>query len=72
MVESTSTSPSKEWQTKKQGKEVIDDGTRTFFWRAHTITVLFILMIVLVYESLFTPQVQDQTFNTKRYGVDFK
>lgn len=66
MVDSASTSPSKEWQTKKQKQEISDDGTKTFFWRAHTITVLFILMAVLVYESLFTQQVQDQTLNTKR------
>ena len=67
MVDSASTSPSKEWQIKKQKQEISDDGTKTFFWRAHTITVLFILMAVLVYESLFTQQVQDQTLNTKRY-----
>lgn len=61
-----SKSSTQEWAIKKQNKVITDDGTQTFFWRAHTITVLIILIIVLVYESLFTQQVQDQTLNTKR------
>ena len=58
---------STQWQSMKRKKEILDDGTQTFFWRAHTITVLMILIVVLVYESLFREQVQDSTFNTKRY-----
>uniref|UniRef100_A0A8C7QM76 Phosphatidylserine synthase n=1 Tax=Oncorhynchus mykiss TaxID=8022 RepID=A0A8C7QM76_ONCMY len=46
--------------------EVFDDGTNTFFWRAHTVTVLFILTCVLVYVTLLEETPQDTTYNTKR------
>ncbi len=60
-------SSTQQWQSKKRKKEILDDGTQTFFWRAHTITVLLILITVLVYESLFREQVQDSTYNIKRH-----
>ena len=59
---------SQEWTVKKlKTKESItDDGTQSFFWRAHTITVLVALIGVLVYESLYVQQVQDRSYNIKR------
>ncbi|GAA6101381.1 phosphatidylserine synthase 2 isoform X1 [Tachysurus ichikawai] len=47
--------------------EVFDDGTNTFFWRAHTLTVLFILTCALVYVTLLEETPQDTAYNTKRY-----
>ncbi|XP_060031869.1 phosphatidylserine synthase 2 isoform X4 [Erinaceus europaeus] len=46
--------------------EVYDDGTNTFFWRAHTLTVLFILTCVLGYVTLLEETPQDTAYNTKR------
>ncbi|XP_008975954.2 phosphatidylserine synthase 2 isoform X1 [Pan paniscus] len=46
--------------------EVYDDGTNTFFWRAHTLTVLFILTCTLGYVTLLEETPQDTAYNTKR------
>ncbi|XP_013925742.1 PREDICTED: phosphatidylserine synthase 2 [Thamnophis sirtalis] len=46
--------------------EVYDDGTNTFFWQAHTLTVLFILTCTLGYVTLLEETPQDTTYNTKR------
>uniref|UniRef100_A0A3P9P8Y9 Phosphatidylserine synthase n=2 Tax=Poecilia reticulata TaxID=8081 RepID=A0A3P9P8Y9_POERE len=46
--------------------EVYDDGTNTFFWRAHTLTVLFILTCALVYVTLLEETPHDTAYNTKR------
>ncbi|CAN0424427.1 unnamed protein product [Lampetra fluviatilis] len=46
--------------------EVYDDGTNTFFWRAHTLTVLFVLICTLVYVTLIEETPQDTNYNTKR------
>ncbi|KAL4622659.1 phosphatidylserine synthase 2-like [Arapaima gigas] len=46
--------------------QVFDDGTNTFFWRAHTLTVLFILTCALVYVTLLEETPQDTAYNTKR------
>ncbi|XP_034272606.2 phosphatidylserine synthase 2 [Pantherophis guttatus] len=46
--------------------EVYDDGTNTFFWEAHTLTVLFILTCTLGYVTLLEETPQDTTYNTKR------
>ncbi|XP_029412663.1 phosphatidylserine synthase 2 isoform X3 [Nannospalax galili] len=46
--------------------EVYDDGTNTFFWRAHTLTVLFILTCALGYITLLEETPQDTAYNTKR------
>jgi len=57
------------WQNQKlteTNQNVSDDGTQTYFWRAHTVTVLVVMMIVLVYESLYEKQVQDVNYNIKR------
>ncbi|XP_061629497.1 phosphatidylserine synthase 2 isoform X2 [Phyllopteryx taeniolatus] len=53
-------------QRKNTECEVYDDGTNTFFWRAHTVTVLFILTCALVYVTLLEETPQDTAFNTKR------
>ena len=47
-------------------KPVLDDGTKTFFWRGHTILVLFIMLSFLTYVSLIEKQVQDKDYNNKR------
>ena len=71
-MSSANTSPekgNKEWEISKikaKNKTISDDGTQSFFWRAHTITVLFVMIIVLVYESLVEQQYSDQSYNTKR------
>ncbi|XP_007466051.1 PREDICTED: phosphatidylserine synthase 2 [Lipotes vexillifer] len=46
--------------------EVYDDGTNTFFWRAHTLSVLFILTCVLGYVTLLEETPRDTAYNTKR------
>lgn len=59
----------KEWESlkiKSKNQTVSDDGTQSFFWRAHTFTVLVIMIVVLVYESLVEQQIQDQSYNIKR------
>ncbi|MEE6499376.1 hypothetical protein FKM82_003427 [Ascaphus truei] len=45
--------------------EVYDDGTNTFFWRAHTLTVLFILTCSLGYVTLLEETPQDTAYNIK-------
>nr|CAB3265262.1 phosphatidylserine synthase 2-like [Phallusia mammillata] len=45
---------------------VYDDGTNTFFWRAHTISVLVFGVIALVYVVFIEDQSDDREFNTKR------
>jgi phosphatidylserine synthase 2 len=55
-----------EKKVKDQHQIVADDGTESFFWRAHTITVLIVLISVLVYESIFVEQVHDESYNIKR------
>lgn len=57
------------WQRTKlkvKNQQVSDDGTQSFFWRAHTITVLILMMAVLIYVSLIEEQVQDESYNIKR------
>ena len=61
---------SSEWKStnrRYQSKKLVsDDGYQSFFWRAHTVTVLVVLMAVLVYVALFEQQVNDQSYNIKR------
>lgn len=54
-----------DWESYKQ-KDFFDDGTITFFWRAHTLTVLFLLSCVLVYVAIFEPVINDPLYNAKR------
>lgn len=62
---STTVPTAHDWQCYKQ-KDFYDDGTMTFFWRAHTLTVLFCLTCVLVYVALFEPVVVNPEYNAKR------
>lgn len=41
------------------------------FRRAHTLTVLFVLVSVLVYVAVFEPVRDDTSYNTKRYSQIF-
>ncbi|ESO97633.1 hypothetical protein LOTGIDRAFT_103737 [Lottia gigantea] len=56
-----------DWEEdKRKQNDFWDDGTLSFFWRAHTITVLVIFSCILVYVALFEEQVLDADYNTKR------
>ncbi|XP_063960758.1 phosphatidylserine synthase 2-like [Lytechinus pictus] len=46
--------------------DVYDDGTNTFFWRAHSITVLFGMLAALLYVAVLEDVKFDTAFNTKR------
>ncbi|KAK2703665.1 phosphatidylserine synthase 2-like [Artemia franciscana] len=62
----TSLKTAHDWDAEKKEYEVVfDDGTMTFFWRAHTLTALFVLVIVLVYVA-FEPITDDTDYNIKR------
>lgn len=53
----------------KHGTSVSDDGTTTFFYRAHTTIILFITIGCLAYVTFFedpTVHEQDWEYNTKR------
>ena len=39
------------WQEEKEEK-VVDKSSPSYFWRAHTITVLIVLISCLIYEGL--------------------
>ncbi|CAH3171973.1 unnamed protein product [Porites lobata] len=54
-----------EWDIK-QTQQFSDDGTNTYFWRAHTVTVLMIMLCVLVYVGVFEKPHRDHEYNTKR------
>lgn len=54
-----------EWDIK-QTQQFSDDGTNTYFWRAHTVTVLMIMLCVLVYVGVFEKPHKDHEYNTKR------
>ncbi|XP_071449421.1 phosphatidylserine synthase 2-like isoform X2 [Hetaerina americana] len=47
-------------------KKFSDDGTLSYFWRAHTVTVLVIFIGVLIYVSMFEPVKDNTEYNTKR------
>ncbi|XP_029652149.1 phosphatidylserine synthase 2 [Octopus sinensis] len=56
-----------DWEDeKRKGKKISDDGTMTFFWRAHTLTILFIFSFILVYVSVFEETSPNTNFNIKR------
>lgn len=54
-----------EWDIK-QTQQFSDDGTNTYFWRAHTVTVLLIMLCVLVYVGAFEKTKENSEYNTKR------
>ncbi|XP_065070770.1 phosphatidylserine synthase 2-like [Rhopilema esculentum] len=47
-------------------KDVVDDDDPSFFWRAHTISVLLLMILALCYVSLFEEEVIDPIYNAKR------
>lgn len=53
-----------EWDIK-QTQQFSDDGTNTYFWRAHTVTVLLIMLCVLVYVAFENP-LENSEYNAKR------
>ncbi|ODM87814.1 Phosphatidylserine synthase 2 [Orchesella cincta] len=57
-----------DWRKEKKGAggRFTDDGTVTFFWRAHTLTVLALLIGVLVYVGLFEEPEESSEYNAKR------
>ncbi|OAF70820.1 hypothetical protein A3Q56_01429 [Intoshia linei] len=52
--------------TELKTKNVIDDGTMTYFWRTHTVTVLLVLIVFLIYSVGFYIPSDDNHINTKR------
>ncbi|XP_018010579.1 phosphatidylserine synthase 2 [Hyalella azteca] len=58
--------PTHDWtgEPPAQGN-FFDDGTLTYFWRAHTLTTLFLMVGFLLYEALSTED-QNVVDNTKR------
>ncbi|XP_041366468.1 phosphatidylserine synthase 2-like [Gigantopelta aegis] len=55
-----------EEKRKHKDSPIYDDGTLSYFWRAHTITALVIFSCVLVYVALFEEAVDDVDYNVKR------
>lgn len=54
-----------DWEAYKK-KDFFDDGTQTFFWRHHTLSVLFLMSAALIYVAIFEETDQDSSYNTKR------
>lgn len=54
-----------DWEYYKQSN-VFDDGTQTYFWRAHTLTVLFLMTCALFYVAIFESTSNDTNYNIKR------
>jgi len=56
-----------DWEKEKRvKKDFIDDGTISFFWRAHTITALVIFSCCLFYVGLIESPMLDTDYNVKR------
>lgn len=55
-----------DWESDKRRSKPFDDGTMTFFWRAHTITCLVIAMSYLFYIAVLEQPSEDSSYNTKR------
>ncbi len=55
-----------DWQTYKTRDKVFDDETMTFFWRAHTGTVLAFLICCLFYVAIVEEASEDGAFNARR------
>lgn len=55
------------WEEEKnKNKDIQDDGTMTFFWQAHTITVLVMFSCILVYVTLFEEETYGADYNNER------
>jgi len=52
------------WETEKC--VVYDDETLSFFWRAHTLTVLVLMLSVFIYVAVFEEAIADTELNIKR------
>lgn len=53
--------------TEKSETTVYDDGTNSYFWRAHTVSVLVVGISVLVYVTFYETQNEDDLeYNVKR------
>jgi len=52
------------WQEEKERVE--DPDAPSYFWRAHTVTVLLIMLCLLVYTALIETPVEDSTYNGKK------
>ena len=52
------------WETEKC--VVYDDETLSFFWRAHTLTVLVLMSCVFIYVAVFEDVIVDTELNIKR------
>ncbi|CAH1786738.1 unnamed protein product [Owenia fusiformis] len=59
-----------DWEAEKREARgtggLFDDGTMSFFWRAHTLTVLAIFSLLLLYVAIFEDVSLDPEYNTKR------
>ncbi|ESO09280.1 hypothetical protein HELRODRAFT_150062, partial [Helobdella robusta] len=51
---------------KNINKDFFDDGTMSFFWRAHRISALIIFILVLLYVTLYDDATNNSDYNTKR------
>lgn len=59
-----------DWQEEREVREVLDEGRPSFFWRAHTVTVLLALVFCLVYTALIETPTEDSAYNGKRgFGI---
>ncbi len=65
-LSSTITSTGFDWESDKRRSKPSDDGTTSFFWRAHTITCLVIAMSYLFYVAILEQPSENSTYNTKR------
>jgi hypothetical protein len=63
---SATTSTVYDWESDKRRSKPLDDGTMSFFWRAHTITCLVIAMSYLFYVAILEQPTENSTYNTKR------
>ncbi|XP_071551653.1 phosphatidylserine synthase 2-like isoform X2 [Panulirus ornatus] len=58
--------PVHDWEGERTAeRDFFDDGTMTYFWRAHTLTTLVFMICFLLYE-VFSPPDEDIVDNTKR------
>lgn len=55
-----------DWEDDKRRSKPTDDGTMSFFWRAHTITCLIIAMSYLFYVAILEQPSENSTYNAKR------
>ncbi len=66
LTPSAMTSTGYDWESDKRRSKPLDDGTMTFFWRAHTITWLVIAMSYLFYVAILEQPSENSIYNTKR------